>query len=143
VPVSTNGPIRGFLGRWVMRVEAAGGILRIGFLGVTAASTLTSALALIGLEQLAPVVLAVGCLATAVFAFAYVELGIYNRKNRERYERGSNFAGPRMRMDDEMIARSVLAGIEGRELSAEERQAIKGEADHCYHEYRDGISINK
>lgn len=139
--VATDGPIRGFIARWLMRMEAAGNILRMAFLGVTAASTLTSALALIGLERYAPGMLAVGLAGTLVFAFSYVELGVYNRKNREQRDRGVNFAGPDMRMDDELIARGMLAALERRPLTDEERTAIKDELDSAWAEYRNGIPI--
>jgi len=118
--VATNGPIRGFLGRWLMRLEAAGNILRMAFLGVTAASTLTSALALIGLQQFAPYVLVCGTILTFLFAFAYVEYGIFNRKNRERVDRGNNFSRPDMRIDAEIIAAGVFAALHGREPDEDE-----------------------
>lgn len=105
--VNTGGPIRGFLGRWLMRLEAAGSILRMSFLGVTAASTLTSALALIGWQQYAPYVLGAGLLGTFVFAFAYTELGVFNRKNRERADFGDNYSGPTMAMDSLIEARQL------------------------------------
>lgn len=143
VRVRTDGEIRGFIARWMMRMEAAGNILQMGFLGVTAASTLTSALTLIGYEQYAPYLLSVGLLGTVVFAFSYVEFGIFNRKNRERNDRGANFAGPTMRMDDEMIARGLTAATKNRPLRAEERQVIKDELDHAWREYRNGIPVDE
>lgn len=139
--VKTQGPIRGFLGRWLMRLEAAGSILRMAFLGVTAASTLTSALALIGLEALAPYMLAAGILSTFVFAYAYVEAGVYNRKNREQVDRGDNYAGPTMRIDDELMARAFKAALENRKLTDQERDAIRDELDDGFRDLRNGIPI--
>ena len=139
--VETNGPRRGMIARWVMRFEAAGQILRMAFLGVTAASTLTSALALIGMQSLAPVVLVAGILATAVFAYLYVELGIFNRKNRERVDAGNNFARPDMRIDDEIIAAGVFAALHGREPNKEEEEAMEDAVESIWQKHRGGVSV--
>ena len=141
--MNTEGPIRGLIARWLMRFEAAGGILQIGFLGVTAASTLVTALSLLGLESYAPAVLVAGLVGVVVYAWAYVELGIYNRKNRERQDRGNNFAKPQNRIDDELIARGTAAGLKGETLSATEREAIDEELDDAYRRYRGGIDIER
>lgn len=137
--VQTNGPIRGLLGRWLMRLEAAGSILRMSFLGVTAASTLTSALALIGLQSLAPYVLGVGIAGTFVFAFVYVEFGVFNRKNRERVEYGQNFSRPDMAIDDQMTGAAVFAAVHGREPDEQELEAIEDAVWERYMRYRNGI----
>ena len=139
--LTATDPFAELIARWVVRLEAAGSLLRMVFLGVTAASTLTSALALIGLEQYAPYVLAAGIAGTLAFAFVYVEYGVYNRKNREKNDRGTNFAGPTIRIDDELIARANLAGEKGRELTEAERNAIKTEMDDAWSEYRNGIPL--
>lgn len=139
--VDTNGPIRGMIARWIMRLEAAGSILRMGFLGVTAASTLTSALALIGLQQLAPYVLAVGVSGTFVFAFVYVEFGVFNRKNRERVDYGNNFARPDMKIDDEITGAAVFAAIHGREPDETEKEAIENSVDDFWRKHRNGVEI--
>lgn len=124
-----------------MRFEAAGNILQMVFLGVTAASTLTSALALIGLQQYALPMLIFGLVSTAIFAFGYVELGIYNRQNREKKDRGENFAKPQNRIDDELIARGIHAAREGRPLTQGERDAVDKELDRAFRKYRNGIEI--
>lgn len=136
--VRTGGPIRGFIGSWIMRLEAAGGILRMAFLGVTAASTFTSALALIGLQKFAPAVLAMGVLATFSFSYAYVELGVFNRKNREKVEHGNNFARPDMRIDDTITGAAVFAALHGRPPDAEEYKQIDESVEYAYQDYRNG-----
>lgn len=139
--VPTHGPIRGLLGRWVMRFEAAGQILSLTFQGTTAVSALSGVLAFVGYQAAVPYVLAAGALAVFGFAFAYVELGVYNRKNREKQDRGNNFAKPQNVIDDVMIGATVTAGLLGRELDESEREAIRSEAECHYEEYRDGIPI--
>lgn len=139
--VDTDGPIRGAIARWIMRLEAAGNILRMSFLGITAASTLTSALALIGLEQFAPYVLGAGVAGTLVFAWCYVELGIFNRKNRERVDYGNNFARPDMKIDDEITGAAVFAAIHGREPDSQEKQAIENSVDDFWQKHRNGVDV--
>lgn len=139
--VQTNGPIRGLLARWVMRLEAAGSILRMAFLGVTAASTLTSALALIGLQSLAPYALVVGIACTLLFAYGYVEYGIYNRKNRENAEYGRNFARPDMLIDDKMTAAAVFSAVHGREPTEEEMETMESAVETPYRAHRNGVDI--
>lgn len=139
--VNTGGPIRGLVARWIMRLEAAGAILRMTFLGVTAASTFTSALALIGLEQFAPFVLVAGLAGTFVFAYTYTEFGVFNRKNREKVDYGTNFAGPTIRIDDEITGLAVFAAVHGREPDDDEREIISNAVDDGWQDYRDGYPI--
>ncbi len=47
-----------------------------------------------------------------------------------------------MRMNDELLARAVLAAREGRELTDAEREAIKSELDDAFGEYRDGLELD-
>lgn len=102
---NTGGAIRGVIGRWLMRIEATKGILQLVGISVTAVSTLTSALVAVGFGNLAPYFLAAGLIGTPAFAYAYVELGLFNRKNRERMDRGDNYAAPGMAMGQLLQAR--------------------------------------
>lgn len=140
--VKTQGPIRGFLGRWIMRFEAAGQMLSMIFQGTTAVSALSGVLALTGFQQYVPIVLAIGLFGIFAFAFVYVELGVYNRKNREKQDRGNNFAKPQNAIDDAMIARNIIAGQQGRTLHEDEREAIEQESLQGFEDYRDGIKLD-
>ncbi len=139
--VETAGPIRGFLGRWVMRFEAAGQILTMTFQGTTAVSALSGVLAYTGLQQYVPVVLAVGILFVFGFAYVYVEYGVYNRKNREKNDRGSNYAGPSMRIDDELIGVAVYAAMHGEEPDEDDVETISNAVDTNWSKYRNGVKI--
>lgn len=139
--VETAGPIRGFLGRWVMRFEAAGQILTMTFQGTTAVSALSGVLAYTGLQQYVPLVLVVGILFVFGFAFVYVEYGVYNRKNREKHDRGSNYAGPTMRIDDEMIGVAVYAAMHGEEPDEDDVETISNAVDTNWSKYRNGVQI--
>lgn len=139
--VNTGGPVRGLLGRWLMRLEAAGAILRMAFLGVTAASTFTSALIAAGYDRYALPLLTVGTLASFLFAFLYVETGIFNRKNRERMDRGDNFAGPGMTMNQTTQAVAFGAALEAFENGDDPRAAAERAATEKLRSYRDGVDI--
>jgi len=135
-----QGPIRGWLGRWVMRFQASGEILQLAFSGTTAVSALSGVLAYTGFQWAVPYVLAAGAVAIIAFAFGYVEFGIYNRKNREVQDRGNDFAKPQNRIDDEMIGRAVGAAVLGRPLDDEEVAAIHEEMDSAYRKFRNGVA---
>jgi hypothetical protein len=140
--VETGGETRGLFGRWLMRVEAAGGVLRIGFLGVTAASTFTSALIQSGYEDLALPALVGGSLASAAFAYGYVELGVFNRKNRERKDRGDNFAAPNMAMHELTRAAAIGAAIDAHQ-DGDARDAAEKAALERLQEFRDGVDVDR
>lgn len=141
--VSTEGPIRGLLGRWVMRFEAAGAILRLAFQGTTAVSALSGVLAYTGFGGAVPYVVAAGVPLIFAFAYVYVEWGVFNRKNRERDDRGNNYAKPLMRIDDELISKGVVSGIKGRPLNESETEAIEHELDETFDKHRGGIEIEQ
>jgi hypothetical protein len=122
-----------------MRFQASGEILQLAFSGTTAVSALSGVLAYTGFQWAVPFVLAAGLLAIVGFAYAYVEYGIYVRKNREVQDRGNDFAKPQNRIDDEMIGRAVGAAILGRPLAEDEVEAIHEEMDSAYRKFRNGV----
>lgn len=139
--VSTNGPIRGFIGRWLMRIQAVQGILQLIGIAVTAASTLTTALVAIGYPELAPWLLGLVLVGSPIFAYAYVELGLFNRKNRENVDRGSNYATPRDKIDDTLIGAAVFGAVHGRAPTEEELDTIKESVEKPWTEFRDGVEL--
>lgn len=143
--VQTGGPVRGFISRWLVRFEASQQIFRLVFLAVTAASTFTSALALLGLERFAPYVLGVGVLGAPIFAFGYVESGVYNRKNRERMDRGDNFAAPGMAMGNLIQARQFAAlarALKDDDVDLDDvDELLEGVTLEQLQEFRDGIDV--
>lgn len=141
--VNTGGPVRGLISRWLFRFEASQTIFRMVFLGITAASTLTTALSLLGAEWLAPYVLAAGVAGSFPFAFLYVETGIVNRKNRERMDRSDNFAGPGMAMSLYTQGDQFAAGL-AEALDADEdrvRAAVEAATRQRMADYRNGIDV--
>jgi len=125
--------------RWLARVDGVSSQIRVGSLGVTAFSTFSLVLQNSGHgEYVVPLGIA-SLVGFPVYTYLYTEQGVWNQVNRDKNDLSSNFAGPTMRIDDEMIARSMLAALYGRELTDEEREAIQNEADATFEEYRDGV----
>lgn len=128
--------------RWLARVDGVSGMIRLAMLGLTGLSTATLTLRQYGHGEFAWPFIGVMLSGTLVFTYLYTEGGVWNQMARDRQDLSSNFAGPSMRMDNELIARGILAAQETRELTAEERDAIKGELDDAFEEYRDGIDLD-
>lgn len=141
--VDTGGPVRGFLARWLMRVQAVQGTLQLVGIAVTAASTLTSALVSIGMEQYAPYVLVGGAGFAPAYAYMYVEWGLFNRKNREGADRGNNFGTPRDKIDNGTNAAGIFAAMHGREPTDEELAVIESSIDKLWQEYRNGVPLEE
>lgn len=144
--MKTGGPIRGLIGRWVMRVQAVQGILSLVGIAVTAASTLTTALVQVGYGEYAPWVLAAGLVGSPIFAYAYVELGFFNRKNRENVDRGDNFAGPGAAINARIRARQLgaaVAALENGHDSDEAFDFVESETNEVLAEVRNGVDLEE
>ena len=127
--------------RWLARVDGVSGMIRLAMLGLTGLSTATITLRAYGHGELAWPFIVVVSVGTLVFTYLYTEGGVWNQMSRDRQDLSTNFAGPSMRMSNELLARGILAAEEGRELTAGERRAIKAELDHAFTEFRDGIEL--
>lgn len=129
--------------RWLARVDGVSGMIRLAMLGLTGLSTATLTLRQYGHGEYAWPLIGVVMTGTLVFTYLYTEGGVWNQMSRDRKDLSTNFAGPSMRMNNELLARAVLAAQEQRPLSAEEREAIKRELDEAFEEYRDGIELEE
>lgn len=140
--MKTGGPIRGFLARWVVRIEASGVIMRMVLFGITAASTATSALLSLGVEPpTVGAILTVGTAAAFAFAYGYVETGVFNRKNRESADRGDNYVGVDI-LINQLIAGRQHAAIWAAALDAdpdELRAAADAQTIEAVADLRDGV----
>jgi len=127
--------------RWLARVDGVSGMIRLAMLGLTGLSTAALTLQQYGHGEYAWPFIGLIAVGTLVFTYLYTEGGVWNQMARDRQDLSTNFAGPSMRMNNELIARGILAAEEGRELTTAEREAIKTELDHAFSEYRDGIDL--
>lgn len=143
--MKTGGPIRGFISRWLVRFEASQQIFQVAFLGVTAVSTLSSALNSFGHGHLAKYIVAAGAPGAFAFAYVYVESGVFNRKNRERADRGTNFAGPMFAMNQKTQARVWSAALsEALDASPDRIQnAAEDAVDDSLAEFRNGVDLDE
>lgn len=131
-----------FAARWLARVDGVSGQLRLAMLALTGVSTATLTLQQYGHGYLAWPLIALVSLGMVVYTYLYAEGGVWNQVSRDKVDMSTNFAGPTMRMDDEMIARGILAAQKSRPLTESERAAIKDELDAAFHEYRDGVVLD-
>jgi hypothetical protein len=129
--------------RWLARVDGVSGMIRLAMLGLTGISTATLTLRQYGHGEYAWPLIGVVGVGTLVFTYLYTEGGVWNQMARDRKDLSTNFAGPSMRVNNEILARGILAAEEGRELSDGERAAIKRELDDAFAEYRDGIDLSE
>lgn len=126
--------------RWLARLDGVKGQIQMFSLAVTAFSTFALMLQGFGLGYVVPYVGIIAIVVGIVYTYLYTEGGVWNQVARDRQDLSTNYAGPTMRMDDELIGLAVFAAIHQREPSPEERQAISNTLDDGWHDYRDGLS---
>jgi len=107
--VTTSNRALRFLARWVMRIEACKGVLQLGLFGGTFLTTGLTALHQYGYSQYARPFITVVGVGILVFAYAYTESGVYNQKNRDKKDIGTNYVGPNLFMRYQMQARQLAA----------------------------------
>jgi len=125
--------------RWLARFDGVSGQVRMFSLAVTAFSTFSIMLQGFGYGHLVPYIGLVGLACGVVYTYYFTEGGVWNQMARDRVDLSTNYAGPTMRMDDELIGLAVFAAIHQRPPTDEERQAIVEAVDGPWHEYRDGL----
>ncbi len=127
--------------RWLARIDGVSSQIRVASLGVTAFSTFSLLLQNSGHGDLVMPLGVAGIVGFPVYVYLYTEHGVWNQVSRDRQDLSANYAGPAIRIDDEHIARGIIAGLEGEELTDERREAIKAELDKTFEEYRDGVDL--
>lgn len=138
----TGGPIRGFLGRWLMRLQAIQGIVQMISIEITAASTLSVVLQNAGYGGIVKYVFITGAIGTIIAAFLYVEFGLFNRKNRENSDRGANWSGPDSYMNSVIGACGTFVAMNQRPPTEDELEDIKESVRMPWEEYRNGIDVD-
>lgn len=136
--------VRNALSTWIMRAREGGSVLQIGFWGVTALSTTTSALYQLGYGRLAVPVIGVTAAGCLVFIWAYDEFDLLRRQQRARMDSMDNFAGPGMAIGHLIGARQYAAladSIAHGEEFDDALERIEGETVEALREYRDGIDV--
>ena len=127
--------------RWLARIDGVSGQLRLAMLAMTALSTATLTLRSYGHGEYAwPLVGSTG-VVMAAYTYLYTDGGVWNQMQRDKSDLATNWAGPSTRINTEVQARGIVAGILGRRLTEEEREIIGGEIELTWNEHRDGIDL--
>jgi len=127
--------------RWLARIDGVSSQIRVASLSVTAFSTFSLVLQNSGHGELVVPLGVAGLIGVPLYTYLYAEHGVWNQVQRDKADMSTNYAGPTLRIDDEHIARGIIAGQKGKALTEEERQAIKDELDLTFEEYRDGVDL--
>lgn len=136
--------LRDELARWIMRSKEAGSVLQMLFWGITAVSTMITALRGTAYDGYAPAAVTVLALGSLAFMWAYDRFEVLNLQQRERMDRGDNFAGPGMAIGALIHARQYAAlaeAISHGEGHEQAHQRIERSTLDALREYRDGIAL--
>lgn len=128
--------------RWLARAEAVAPMVRVGMLTMTGLSTALVALKQYGHGRYALPLVIVVALGTLIFTWLYTEGGVFNQKNRDKTDMGTNWAGPNMRMQYEIAAVGFFAAMENRPPTDEEHAVISEAVDETWRDFRDGVDLN-
>lgn len=129
--------------RWLARVDGVKAHIQVVSLGVTAFSTFSLVLQNSGHGGLVVPLGVVGVIGMPIYTYLYTEGGVWNQVSRDRQDLSTNFAGPTMRMDDELIGVAVFAAVHGRPPDDDEQQAIADAVETSWQSYRDGVCIKE
>lgn len=129
--------------RWLARVDGVKGLVQMVSLAVTAFSTFSIMLQGFGLGYLVPYLGAGGMILGPVFVYLYTEGGVWNQVARDRQDLSANFIGPNGAIQAEANMRAWLAAEKERELTGNEREAIRKERQAVFADLRDGIDISE
>lgn len=132
-----------YAARWLARIDGVSGQLRLAMLGLTGISTASLTLKQYGHGQYAWPLIITLSLGMLVYTYLYAEGGVWNQVSRDRADLATNYAGPTMKMDDEIIGAAVFAAMHGRPPEPEEYDAIRQAVDQPWQEYRHGINLDE
>lgn len=126
--------------RWIARVQAVQGQLSLFFQAMSGVGIASGALKYLGAPVWAIaifVVLLMICMVGYIWLFS--EGGVFNQKNRDIQDIGSNYAAPTMAMDDTTIGVAVFVALHNRKPTKEERRMIEEGVKEQWDEYRNGL----
>jgi len=129
--------------RWQARIDSIKGQIQAISLAVTAYSTFSLLLQNSGYgEYVMPmgIILAIG---GPVYAYLFFEGGVWNQVSRDRQEKSSNFASPSQKIGNELGAAGIVAGLQGRELTEKERNAMEHELERVFEKNWEGMDMEE
>jgi hypothetical protein len=128
--------------RQLAKIDSVQGQLGLFFQGMTGVSVASGVLKFFGAPMWA-----IGgfVLLLAVLLAGYVHLysvgGVWNQKQLDKRWLSNNWLGPNAVIVQNVGAKGIVAGIKGRELTDEERDAVEGEILRASSELLEGIDI--
>lgn len=129
------------IARWIARIDSVQGQLGLFFQAMTGVTLASSALGYFGAGWLIlPFIVTTGSFVLA-YAYLYSEGGVWNQVSRDKQDLSTNYAGPTMRIDDELIGAAVFAAVNGRAPDDSEQQVISDAVDRPWKKYRDGVEV--
>jgi len=136
--------LREEVSKWIMRTKNAGVILRIPLLGVTAVSTLVTALRGTWLQDYTIAIVSVFGISALLFIWAYDRFQVMNIQNRWNADRADNYVGPTTAMNQLINARQfgVLSQALTNEWNEEKTQEeLEKVTRETVAEFRNGIDL--
>lgn len=127
--------------RWLARINGVSQQLRLAMLGLTGVSTATLTLREYGHGEYAWPLIVIVSVGALVYAYLYNEGGVRNQVMRDNQDLQSNWAGPNMRIDDELIGIAVFAALNNRKPTEEERKIIAESVHDGFIDLRDGVDL--
>jgi len=128
--------------RWLARIDGVKGQVQMLSLAVTAFSTFSIMLQGFGLGDYVPYLGVFAFGSGVLYTYLYTEGGVWNQVNLDRKMLSGNFMGPNGAIQAEAQMRAWLAAQKGRELTDEERKAIKQERKATFDDLKNGIEID-
>lgn len=138
--------LRDEVSRWIMRTKNAGVILRIPLLGVTAVSTLVTALKGTVLQNYTIYIVGFSCIGAMLFIWAYDRFQVMNMQNRWNADRADNYYGPTGAINQLAAAEreAVLAQSIKNDWDMEKtREEMRKAAEKVIAEYRNGVDMER
>lgn len=128
--------------RWKAKISAVQADISLFFAGVRTVAIASGIMAFFDLPNwFIGGSMAAIFVVVLLYAHLFSEGGVWNQMQRDKRDYSNNFAGPNGRIVQEIGARAFVAGMQGEELTAEQRQAIAAEADQSFQDLRDGIPL--
>lgn len=130
--------------RWLMRTLQAGRVLRMPLLGVTAVSTLVTALKGTSLEQYTIPIIGTSGFMAFLFIWAYDKFQVLNLQQKHDADRSSNYVGPSMAISSIIRAKQFSVLSEGLEKGWDQEKIDKKMVEVTEDEiekYRNGIDM--
>lgn len=127
--------------RWLARINGVNQQLQLAFLAMTGTGIALEQLRVYGFGNYALEFLLLIVAGMLGYTYLYNEGGVRNQVMRDDHELKSNWAGPNMRIDDELIGIAVFAALNNRKPTKEERKIIAESVHDGYIDLRDGVEI--